>query len=60
MSIAGVEIILILGIVNIILVLLQVASGLHYIKLSFGVHRACGITLFFTASIHAALALLAS
>ena len=32
------NIILILGVINFLLVLLQVASGLRYIKLSFAVH----------------------
>jgi len=60
MAIGGISIILILGIVNFILVLLQLGSGLHYIKLSFAFHKRSGIVLFVTASLHGLLALLAS
>ncbi len=55
----GVSMILILGIINFILVLLQLATGLHFIKLSFAFHKRSGIVLFFTASLHGLLALLA-
>jgi hypothetical protein len=51
--------ILILGIINFILVLLQLCSGLHLIKLSFAFHKRSGIVLVVTASLHGLLALLA-
>ncbi len=58
MTIGGVSIILILGIINFILLLLQLTSGLHIIKLSFNFHKNAGITLFITGSIHGLLAIL--
>jgi len=60
MTIGGVSIILILGIINFILVLFQLASGLRLIKVPFGFHKNVGSVLFFTASIHGALAILIS
>lgn len=54
------NIILILGVVNFLLVLLQVASGLRYIKLSFTVHKRAGIILLITATMHGAIAILAN
>ena len=51
--------ILILGIINFILVLVQLSSGLHFIKLPFSVHKRSGIVLFVTASLHGLLAILA-
>jgi len=50
--------ILILGIINFILVILQLFSGLHVIKLPFTFHKRSGIVLVFTASLHGLLALL--
>ncbi len=58
MTIAGVSIILILGIINFILLLVQLTSGLHIIKLSFSFHKNAGIILFITGSIHGLLAIL--
>jgi len=51
--------ILILGIVNFLLVLLEVASGMKYIKISFAAHKRAGITLLVTATVHGTIALLA-
>ena len=59
MAIGGISIILILGIINFLLLLFQLATGLHWIKVRFGVHRKTGILLFITASIHGLLGLLA-
>lgn len=59
MLIGGVSIILILGLVNFLLLLFQLASGLRWIKVKFGVHRKTGIALFIVAVIHGALATLA-
>jgi hypothetical protein len=52
------NIILALGIINFILVLFQVASGLRYIKMSFIAHKRAGIALLITATIHGAIAIL--
>ena len=58
MTIGGISIILILGIINFILLLIQLGSGLHYIKMPFGTHKMTGITLFITGSLHGMLAVL--
>jgi hypothetical protein len=60
MTIGGVSIILMLGILNIVLVVFQISSGLRWIKVPFTVHRRSGILLFFSAVIHAFLAILIS
>jgi hypothetical protein len=59
MAIAGVSLILILGLVNLILVLFQAASGLRVIKPKIGVHKKMGLLLVVTAVAHAVLAYLA-
>jgi len=59
MKIGGVSIILILGLVNLLLLSLQLSSGLRWIKLPFGIHRKTGIALFVTALIHAILGIVA-
>jgi len=53
------KVILILGIINFVLVLLGVASGMKYIKISFIAHKRAGIILLVTAALHGTLALLA-
>jgi hypothetical protein len=60
MTIAGVSIILILGICNLLLVLFQAASGLRIIKVKFGAHKKAGLILAIFAAAHAALAVLAN
>ena len=60
MTIAGISIILILGIINFLLLLFQLFSGLHWIKVKFGVHRKVGILLVIVATIHGLLGLLAA
>lgn len=59
MTIGGVSIILIGGMINLILLLFQLLSGLRYIKVPFGVHRKTGIILVFSAIIHAILGFIA-
>jgi hypothetical protein len=59
MTIAGVSIILLLGILNFILLLFQLSSGMRWIKASFAVHRRTGVLLLVSAVLHATLALLA-
>lgn len=60
MDIGGVSIILMLGILNFLLILFQLSTGLRWIKVSFGVHKKSGITLLVSATLHAVLAFLAS
>jgi len=55
MVIGGISIILILGIINFLLLLFQLFTGLHWIKVKFGVHRTTGIVLFTTSFVHGVL-----
>jgi len=50
------SIILILGVINLLLVLFQVSTGLRFLKVPFSVHKRTGILLLITALIHGALA----
>lgn len=59
MTIGGVSLILILGIVNFLLLLFQLVTGQRWIRVKLGVHRKTGILLFVLATIHGLLALLA-
>jgi hypothetical protein len=59
MTIAGISIILLLGIGNFGLLVFQLVTGLHYIKVSLGVHKKVGIALLVMASLHGTLAILA-
>ncbi|MDI6762609.1 MAG: hypothetical protein QME83_06190 [Thermodesulfobacteriota bacterium] len=58
MNIGGVSIILMLGILNFLLILFQLSTGLRWIKVPFGVHKKGGMTLLVSATLHAILALL--
>jgi hypothetical protein len=58
MEIGGISIILILGILNFLLILFQLSTGLRFIKVPFGVHKKTGITLFVSATLHATFAFL--
>jgi hypothetical protein len=60
MSIGGISIILILGIINFLLLLFQLSTGLHWINVKLGIHRKTGILLFILATIHGLLGLLAA
>ena len=60
MKIGGVSIVLILGIVNFLLLLFQLSSGLRWIKVNMAFHRKTGITLVIVALCHGILAYLAS
>jgi len=60
MKIGGVSIILLLGMLNMILILFQMSTGLRWIKVLFGVHKGTGILLFVSALVHALLAYLVS
>lgn len=58
--IGGVSIILLLGIVNMLLVLFQLLSGLRVIRIPMGVHRKTGIALVVSAALHGILAMLSN
>lgn len=60
MVIGGISIIFILGIINFLLLLFQLSTGLRWIKVKFGVHRKTGILLFIVACIHGFLGILAN
>jgi hypothetical protein len=56
--IGGTSIVLILGVINFLLILFQLSSGLRLIKVSFVTHRKTGIALLISASLHALLGIL--
>lgn len=58
MTVAGVSLVLILGIVNLALVLFQVSTGKKWLKVNFLWHRRLGVLLLLTAIVHAVLAYL--
>lgn len=58
MTLAGISIVLILGIINLLLVLFQVSTGKKWLKVKFTWHRRLGVLLLFTAIVHAILAYL--
>jgi hypothetical protein len=60
MKIGSVSIILILGIINMALVLFQMSTGLRWLKISYSAHKKTGIILFFSAALHAFLAILSN
>jgi hypothetical protein len=60
MTIGGISIILILGIVNFALIAFQLLGGLRVIRASFKAHKYAGIILCITATLHGVLALLVS
>ncbi len=59
MKIGGLSILLITGILNYLLILFQLGSGMRLLKVPFGVHRKTGILLVACATVHALLAILA-
>jgi len=60
MKIGGVSIILLLGMLNMVLILFQMSTGLRWIRVPLGVHRGTGMLLFVSALVHALLAYLVS
>lgn len=60
MTIGGVSIILILGILNFLLILFQLSTGLRWLKVPFKVHRRSGIVLLVSGTLHGLLAFLAT
>ncbi len=59
MSVFGISIVLVLGIINFLLVLFQVLSGFRIIKINYKIHRRTGMILLFTAALHGVLAIIA-
>lgn len=60
MKIFGLNIIQLLGILNLILLLYQLMSGLRFFKFSFKIHKFSGILLVISAVFHAILAFMVS
>lgn len=60
MSVFGVSIILILGVINLFFLVFQLLSGLHIINVKIGVHKKTGITFFITGLLHGILGILAN
>ncbi|MCR4396477.1 MAG: hypothetical protein NUW07_07065 [Candidatus Saccharicenans sp.] len=58
MTIAGISLVLLLGIVNLILIIFQVSTGKKWVKVHFAWHRRLGVLLLLTALTHAVLAYL--
>lgn len=58
MTVAGISLVLILGLINLVLVLFQVGSGKRWLKVNFTWHRRLGVVLLLTAVLHAVLAYL--
>jgi len=56
MEIGGISVILTLGVVNMILILFQLSTGLRWINVPFPMHRRTGMALFISAALHAILA----
>jgi len=54
----GIDIVLWLGIVNLLLVLFQLLSGLKVLKVKYKIHKRMGILLFFTAFTHGIVAII--
>jgi len=59
MNVGGPSIILILGILNLVLALFQLCTGMHWVSIRIRIHRASGIVLLISALIHGSLAILA-
>lgn len=59
MNIGGLSIILLLGILNFILIVFQLSTGMRIIKVPLRIHRQTGIILLISAAIHGFLAYLA-
>jgi hypothetical protein len=60
MKIGGVSIILVLGIINFILLVFQILTGYHKIKVRIGTHKKAGWVLFAFAFIHGLIGILAN
>lgn len=60
MSIGNVSLILVGGIINFLLVLWQMSTGMKWIKVNTSIHRRTGILLVLTSFLHGALAISAN
>jgi hypothetical protein len=60
MTIAGISIILLLGILNLLLILFQVSTGKRWIKVPLAWHRKGAVVLLVSAVLHAILAVVAA
>jgi hypothetical protein len=60
MKIGGISFILLLGMLNMVLILFQMSTGLRWIRVPIGVHKRTGMILFVSALVHALLAYLVS
>ncbi len=56
MSVGGVSIVLILGVLNLFLLVFQLCTGMRWIKVAYKTHKRTGIILLGSAIIHAGLA----
>ena len=57
MWIENISLVQFLGIINFILVLFQLSSGRHWIRVRMDIHRKVGLALVVTASLHGFLAM---
>lgn len=53
------SVILLLGIVNFLLLLFQLITGMRWVKVKIGTHRKTGVLLVIVASVHGLFAVLA-
>ena len=53
------RIILLLGIANILLLLFQLFTGMHWIRVRLGLHRKIGVLLVIVAAVHGLIAIVA-
>jgi hypothetical protein len=60
MTIAGISIILLLGILNLLLILFQVSTGKRWIKVPLAWHRKGAVVLLVSGVLHAILAVVAA
>jgi hypothetical protein len=60
MAIFGVSVVFLLGIINLLLLLFQFLSGMHFIKVKYKMHKRAGIVFLATGLLHAILAILAN
>jgi len=60
MQIGGISIIFLLGLLNMLLILFQLSTGLRLIKVRFGIHKKTGAVLLVSAAIHGFFAFLVS
>jgi hypothetical protein len=56
MRIGGISLVQLLGIINFMLILFQLSSGLRWIQVKTGTHRKTGLALVLCASLHGLLA----